>query len=85
MTRYKTEMEAFLTKEAQGGVDGDLNSAASTPGFYSMMHQKRKKSVSDDDDSEGMGSKKRKKRKKQRRRMRRRRKRMKLQMNLTHW
>jgi len=64
MTRYKTEMEAFLTKEAQGGVDGDLNSAASTPGFYSMMHQKRKKSVSDDDDSEGMGSKKRKKRKK---------------------
>mmetsp|Transcript_12224 Transcript_12224/g.26364 ORF Transcript_12224/g.26364 Transcript_12224/m.26364 type:complete len:248 (-) Transcript_12224:153-896(-) len=61
MTRYKTEMEAFLTKEAQGGVDGDLNSAASTPGFYSMMHQKRKKSVSDDDDSEGMGSKKRKK------------------------
>lgn len=60
MARYKKEMEAFLTKEAQGGIDGDLNSTMSTPGFYSMMHQKRKKSISDDDDSEEMGSKKKK-------------------------
>lgn len=40
MTRYKKEMETFLTKEAQAGVDGDLNVGA--PSFYSMLNQKRK-------------------------------------------
>ncbi|KAL7535620.1 hypothetical protein ACHAXR_007469 [Thalassiosira sp. AJA248-18] len=41
MTRYKKEMEVFLTKEAQagsaGGGDGDLMA----PSFYSMLNQKR--------------------------------------------
>jgi len=40
MTRYKKEMEVFLTKEAQAGttVDGELMA----PSFYIMLNQKRK-------------------------------------------
>merc|ERR1712127_183108 len=49
MTRYKKEMEAFLTKEAQGGMDGDLNANMGTPGFYAVANQQRKKSISDDE------------------------------------
>jgi len=54
MTRYKKEMEVFLTKEAQAGVDGELPSGAlaGTAGFYSMMNpQKRKPGVKTEGES----------------------------------
>ena len=34
MARYKRDMEVFLTKEAQSGVDGDLNGM----GMFNMMN-----------------------------------------------
>lgn len=41
MTRYKKEMEAFLMKEAQGGIDGDLNASMGVVGFYPMLPEKK--------------------------------------------
>jgi len=47
MARYKKEMEVFLTKEAQGGVDGNLIASSSAAMSYSVLTGKRK---ADDDD-----------------------------------
>mmetsp|Transcript_40053 Transcript_40053/g.85273 ORF Transcript_40053/g.85273 Transcript_40053/m.85273 type:complete len:583 (+) Transcript_40053:209-1957(+) len=60
MTRYKKEMEEFLTREAQAGAcDGDLNSGGvGAPGFYSVMNQKRKRPS--DDGSEDLDSNRKK-------------------------
>lgn len=47
MTRYKKEMEAFLMKEAQGGIDGDLNAPTSlgATGLYPMLPEKKEGDV----------------------------------------
>lgn len=66
MTRYKREMEAFMTREARAGMtipDGDLMSnpvGEASAGFYGLTNEKRK---GEDDDAGGMHPKKKRSKK----------------------